>query len=146
MDIAEVAKRSGVPASALRYYERRGLIRSLEHDGARRRFAPGVLDQLALIALGQAAGFSLDEIRTMLTAEGGAQIDRGQLSAKADQLDQAARRLRAVSLGLRHAAVCPAPSHAQCPSFQRLLKAAAAGALEARREASQARKGRGSGD
>jgi DNA-binding transcriptional MerR regulator len=84
MDIAEVAKRSGVPASALRYYERRGLIRSLEHDGARRRFAPGVLDQLALIALGQAAGFSLDEIRTMLTAEGGAQIDRRQLSAKAD--------------------------------------------------------------
>ncbi len=146
MDIAEVAKRSGVPASALRYYERRGLIRSLAHDGARRRFAPSVLDQLALIALGQAAGFSLDEIRTMLTAEGGAQIDRRQLSAKADQLDQAARRLRAVSSGLRHAAVCPAPSHAQCPSFQRLLKAAAAGALEARREAGQARRRRASRD
>lgn len=139
MDIAEVAKRSGVPASALRYYERRGLIRSLEHDGARRRFAPAVLDQLALIALGQAAGFALDEIRTMLTAHGAAQIDRSLLSAKADQLDQAARQLRAVSRGLRHAAVCPAPSYAECPSFQRLLKAAAAGALEARREAQQAR-------
>lgn len=139
MDIAEVAKRSGVPASALRYYERRGLIRSLAHDGARRRFAPSVLDQLALIALGQAAGFALDEIRTMLTAQGAAQIDRSLLSAKADQLDQAARQLRAVSRGLRHAAVCPAPSHAECPSFQRLLKAAAAGALEARRETQQAR-------
>jgi hypothetical protein len=39
------------------------------------------------------------------------------------------RRLKAMSNGLRHAAVCPAPSHAECPTFQRLLKAAAAGAL-----------------
>jgi DNA-binding transcriptional MerR regulator len=51
MDIAEVAKRSGVPASTLRYYEERGLIASVGRQGARRRFAPGVLDQLALIAL-----------------------------------------------------------------------------------------------
>jgi len=40
--------------------------------------------------------------------------------------------LRAMSNGLRHAAACPAPSHAQCPTFQRLLRAAAAGALERR--------------
>ena len=121
MDIAEVAKRSGVPASALRYYERRGLIRSLAHDGARRRFAPSVLDQLALIALGQAAGFALDEIRTMLTAQGAAQIDRSLLSAKADQLDQAARQLRAVSRACgmppsaraepRRVPILPAPAH-----------------------------------
>jgi len=38
--------------------------------------------------------------------------------------------LKAMSDGLRHAAKCPAPSHAECPTFQRLLKAAAAGALE----------------
>jgi hypothetical protein len=40
------------------------------------------------------------------------------------------KRLKAMSNGLRHAAACPAESHAQCPSFQRLLKAAATGALE----------------
>jgi DNA-binding transcriptional MerR regulator len=132
MDISEVARRSGVAASALRYYERKGLIRSLERDGARRQFAPAVLDRLALIALGQAAGFSLDEIGAMFTPEGGTSIDRAMLSAKADELDRTIRRLRAMSEGLRHAAACPAPSHAQCPSFQRLLKAAAAGALEGR--------------
>ena len=65
MDISEVARKSGVAASALRYYERKGLIHSLESEGARRKFAPAVLDQLALIALGQAAGFSLNEIRVM---------------------------------------------------------------------------------
>jgi hypothetical protein len=91
-----------------------------------------VLDQLALIALGQAAGFSLDEIRVMFTPGGEPAIDRGMLAAKADELDRRARRLKAMSVGLRHAAACPAANHAACPSFQRLLKAAAAGALETR--------------
>lgn len=132
MDISEVAKKSGVAASALRYYERKGLIRSLESQGARRQFSPAVLDQLALIALGQAAGFSLDEIRAMFTPGGKPNIDRAMLTAKADELERMVKRLRAMIEGLRHAAVCPAPSHAACPSFQRLLKAAAAGALETR--------------
>ena len=132
MDISEVAKRSGVPASALRYYERRGLIHSLQQGSARRQFAPGVLDQLALIALGQAAGFSLDEIRLMFTPQGKARIDRAMLASKADELERMVKRLKAMIEGLRHAAVCPAPSHAECPSFQRLLKAATSGALESR--------------
>jgi len=132
MDISEVARLSGVPASALRYYESKGLIRALARDGGRRRFAPEVLDQLALIALGQAAGFSLDEIRSMFTPGGEPNIDRALLSAKADRLERMVRRLKAMIEGLRHAAACPAPSHAACPSFQRLLKAAAAGALENR--------------
>lgn len=132
MDISEVAKRSGVAASALRYYERKGLIRPLAREGARRKFAPAVLDTLALIALGQAAGFSLDEIRTMFTPQGTPSIDRSTLAAKADEIDRMIKRLKAMSNGLRHAVACPARSHAECPSFQKLLKAAAAGALENR--------------
>lgn len=132
MDISEVAKRTGVPASALRYYEQKGLIASAREPGARRRYSSGVLDQLALIALGQAAGLSLDEIRSMLSPSGAPNIDRRLLEDKADEIDAQVKRLRAMSKGLRHAAVCPAPSHVECPSFQRLLKAAASGALEKR--------------
>ncbi|HWL62297.1 MAG TPA: helix-turn-helix domain-containing protein [Steroidobacteraceae bacterium] len=134
MDISDVARKSGVAASALRYYERKGLIHSLASQGTRRKFAPAVLDQLALIALGQAAGFSLDEIRVMLTPGGEPDIDRTILSAKADELERMVKRLKAMIRGLRHAAACPAPSHAACPSFQRLLKAASAGALENRQQ------------
>lgn len=134
MDIAEVAKRTGIPASTLRYYEKKGLIASVDRQGIRRRFAPGVLDQLALIALGQAAGLSLDEIGSMLSPGGGAAIDRQLLAAKADEIDRTVRQLRAVSRGLRHAAACGAPSHAECPTFQRLLRAAASGALATRRQ------------
>ncbi len=133
MDISEVAKRTGVPASTLRYYEKKGLIASVGPQGVRRRFAPGVLDQLALIALGQAAGLSLDEIHSMLSPSGGPDIDRQLLSAKADDIDATIRQLKAVSRGLRHAAACPAPSHAECPKFQGLLKAAASGALDRQR-------------
>lgn len=132
MDIAEVARRSSVPASALRYYEEMGLIASTGRQGLRRTFSPRVLDQLALIALGQAAGFSLDDIGQMFSADGRPHINRSKLDAKADELDATIKRLKAVSQGLRHAAVCPAPSHAECPTFQRLLRAAAAGSLARR--------------
>lgn len=129
MDIAEVAKRSGVPASTLRFYEGKGLIASAGRQGLRRNFAPEVLDRLALIALGRASGFSLDEIRGMFSPAGRPSIDRQLLRDKADAIDATIRRLQAMSEGLRHAAECPAPSHAECPTFQRLLKAAASGAL-----------------
>lgn len=132
MDIAEVAKRTGVPASTLRYYEKKGLIASTGRQGIRRRFADGVLDQLALISLGQAAGLSLDEIRAMFTPGGEPNIDRQLLLNKADEIDALIKRLKAMSHGLRHAAACPAPSHAECPTFKKLLKAAASGAIERR--------------
>ena len=131
MDISEVARRTGVPASTLRYYEKRGLITSLAPQGTRRRFAPAVLDQLALIALGQVAGLSLDDVQSMLSPNGRPNIDRQLLAAKADELDATIRQLSAVRRGLRHAAACPARSHAECPTFKKLLKAAASGALKA---------------
>lgn len=129
MDISEVVKRSGLPASTLRYYEQKGLIASVGRQGLRRLFDPAVLEQLSLIALGQAAGFSLDEIGQMFGPGGAPDIDRGLLAAKADQIDAMVKRLRAMRNGLRHAVRCPAPSHMQCPSFRRLLKAASAGTL-----------------
>jgi len=90
----------------------------------------GVRHQFALIAMGQAAGLSLDEFQSMLTPSGGPNIDRQLLSSKADDIDATIKQLRAVSRGLRHAAACPAPSHAEYPTFQGLLKAAASGALD----------------
>lgn len=136
MDIAEVARRSGVAASTLRFYERKGLIASTGRQGLRRRFDPRVLDRLALIALGQRAGFSLDEIGTMFLPDGRPSIDRAMLSAKADDIDGMVQRLKVLSRSLRHAAACPAPSHAECPTFQRLLREAGS----ARREQRPAKK------
>ena len=141
MDIAEVARRSGVAASALRFYEEKGLIASTGRAGLRRTFAPGVIDQLSLIALGQVAGFSLDEIRGMLSSDGRTRIDRVALRSKAEEIDSMIKRLRALSNGLHHAAVCPAADHSECPTFKRLVRAAGAGKLAAPMK----RKGRAAG-
>ena len=124
LDIAEVAARSGVPASTLRYYEEKGLIRSLGRRGLRRLFDAGVLERLALISVGRAAGFSLDEIARMVSADGRPRIDRQMLVAKAEEIDETIRKLTAMRDGLRHAAACRAPSHLECPTFRRIMRAA----------------------
>lgn len=121
MDIVEVSRRSGLPASALRYYEELRLIRSVGRSGLRRVFTADVLERLSLIALGRAAGFSLAEIGRMFATDGRVRIDRHMLAAKARELDATIRRLAALRRGLRHAADCPAPSHLECPTFRRLL-------------------------
>ncbi len=132
LDITEVARRSGVPASTLRFYEEKGLIASVGRRGLRRLFDAGVLERLALIALGRAAGFSLDEIALMFAPDGRPRIDRQMLVAKAEELDRTIRKLSAMRDSLRHAAACPAPRHMECPTFRRLLRAAASGAIGAR--------------
>lgn len=129
MDISEVAKHSGVPASTLRFYEEKGLISSVGRQGLRRIFEATILERLALIALGRAAGFSLDEIARMIGAKGNPTIDRELLVKKADELDKTIQKLTAMRDGLRHAAVCSAPSHIECPKFRHLLGLAAAGVI-----------------
>jgi MerR family redox-sensitive transcriptional activator SoxR len=124
LDIAEVARRSGVPASTIRFYEEKGLVAPIGRRGARRLFDPEILQRLSLIALGQASGFSLDEIAAMFAPGGPPRIDRDRLREKADELDARIRRLQAMRDGLRHAAECTAPSHLECPKFQRIVRVA----------------------
>ncbi|NIF18611.1 helix-turn-helix domain-containing protein [Pantoea sp. Cy-639] len=119
MDIADVARRTGVPASTLRYYAKKGLLRSLTSPGQRRQFPADTSERLALIALGQAAGFSLDEVAAMLVEQ---RVDRQLLLDRAAEIDQQVKRLQAMSKGLRHAAACPEENHLHCPKFQRLLQ------------------------
>ncbi|MFE2959459.1 helix-turn-helix domain-containing protein [Nocardia tengchongensis] len=131
LDIAEVVRRSGVPASTLRYYEERGLIASTGRRGLRRQFDSSVLEHLALIALGRTAGFSLDDIVLVFGPPGDLRVDRALLTGKADELDRTITQLTAVRDSLRHAAACPAPSHAECPSFRRILSAVIEGRMAA---------------
>jgi len=123
MDIAEVAKASGLPASTLRYYEEKGLIESCGRNGLRRLFSANVIERLALISLGRNAGFSLEEIYEMFTPDGPV-INRELLLTKADELDKKIAELSAMRDGLNHAAVCKAPNHFECPKFLRLLRIA----------------------
>lgn len=124
MDISEVSKRSGLPASTLRYYEEKGLITSIGRSGIRRVYHDSILERLSLIVLGRSSGFTLDEISRIFISGGMPNIDRGLLSDKAEELDRQIQELTAVRNGLRHAAECPEDNHLECPRFQRLMKLA----------------------
>ena len=66
LSIGEVAARSGVTPSALRFYERQGLIESARTDGNQRRYDRAVLRRIAFIQAGRAAGVTLADIRGAL--------------------------------------------------------------------------------
>jgi DNA-binding transcriptional MerR regulator len=142
MDIGEVAERTGVPPSTLRYYEEVGLIRSVSRHGLRRQFDADVLLKLSLIELGKTAGFSLTEIAGMFGKGGRPDIPRDQLHAKADELQRQMVDLRVLRDALRHVAECPAPSHLECPTFRKLLKAATRRRITRPRLGSKKRGGR----
>lgn len=129
MNISEVVKKTGIKASTLRYYEEIGLIKSLGRKGLQRYFAADVIDQLALISLAKCADFSLQEISAMFAANKQPLVDRNKLLDKAAHIDETIKRLTLMRNCLKHAAVCKAPSHLECPSFRRLMKAAITGRL-----------------
>src|SRR5689334_11562716 len=132
LDIAEVSQQTGLPAATLRFYEEKGLIASRGRRGLRRLFGHDVLQRLALIAMGRAAGLSLDEMARMFGPNGELEVDRELLLAKAEELERTSKKLQAMRRGLLHAAACPARSHLECPTFQRMLRAAARGAFSDR--------------
>lgn len=121
MDIGEVVKQSGVSASALRFYEEKGLIQSNGRVGLRRQYAESIIERLGLIAMARNVGFSLEEIAKMFRS---GRINRSLLTKKADELDKRIAQLTAMRDGLRHAVACTAPSHFECPKFLRLLRLA----------------------
>jgi MerR family transcriptional regulator, redox-sensitive transcriptional activator SoxR len=66
LTIGELSQRSGVSQSALRFYERQGLIHATRTDGNQRRYVPTTLRRVALIQAGKAAGIPLERIREAL--------------------------------------------------------------------------------
>ncbi|WP_027341390.1 MerR family transcriptional regulator [Hamadaea tsunoensis] len=118
LDIAEVARRTGLTASALRFYERRGLIESSGRNGLRRTFAARTVDRLTLIACAQAAGFTLAQIARFLVASPHDSELREQMARKAQELEADIARLSRMRDSLRHAATCDHTPLVECPEFK----------------------------
>jgi len=68
LTIGEVAERAGVATSALRFYEREGLIESTRSEGGQRRYHRDVLRRVAFIRAAQRVGLNLDDIRGALAS------------------------------------------------------------------------------
>jgi DNA-binding transcriptional MerR regulator len=106
--IGEVARRAGITASAIRYYERQGLVPRADRRGGKRVYGEDILDRLALIGVAKAAGFRVSEIQTLLrgfarrTPPGPrwralAERKAGELEARLIEVERMKRVLEAVT-------------------------------------------------
>jgi DNA-binding transcriptional MerR regulator len=121
LDIGEVARSSGLAPSALRFYEKKGLIAPDGRNGLRRTYHPDVLQRLALITCARSAGFSVAEIGRFVVAQPSDADLRGRMATKASDLDEQIGRLTRLRDSLRHAAVCDHEPIVDCPDFKRAV-------------------------
>ncbi len=122
LDIAEVAERSGLAPSALRFYEKRGLLAPAGRNGLRRTYRPEALDRLALIACARGAGFTIAEIARFLVATPDDTELRERMAVKARELEEDIARLTRMRDSLLHAATCGHEPLVECPDFKRTIE------------------------
>jgi DNA-binding transcriptional MerR regulator len=121
--IGELARRTGSATSALRYYERIGLLPPAERTGGRRHYPPASAERVALIRLCQDAGFTLAEIRELL-ADGSRRRSWNRLAErKIDELDARIAEAQHARELLEHALGCPHRDLLSCPNFRAALHA-----------------------
>ncbi|WP_327110981.1 MerR family transcriptional regulator [Nocardia sp. NBC_01730] len=125
LDIAEVADHAALAPSALRFYEKRGLITSTGRNGLRRAYHPDVLGRLALIACARGAGFTIAEIARFLRATPTDTELRARMAEKARQLDEDIARLIRMRDSLHHASTCTHAPLVECPDFKSTFEPAA---------------------
>lgn len=122
--IGELARRTGTATSALRYYERIGLLPPGERAGGRRHYPASASDRVALVRLYQDAGFTLNEIRQLLaTGMRSRRSWRRLAERKVDELDARVAEAQRAKKLLEHALNCPHRDLFTCPRFRAALKA-----------------------
>lgn len=95
LSIGEVGEATGLQSSALRYYEKAGLVRPAARAGGRRQYDPSVLQRLAAIALLQEAGFTIAEVRQLLGSGSSQQRLRSMAEQKVREIDAHVARVAA---------------------------------------------------
>jgi MerR family redox-sensitive transcriptional activator SoxR len=107
LSIGEVAERTGLAVSAIRYYEKLGLLPPAARSSGRRRFDITAVTRLRIISTVQQAGFSLAEIHQLL--DGGAETTHTRhalVRAKLRDVQEDVRRLEAIARALEEALGC----------------------------------------
>ncbi|MGH2943209.1 MAG: redox-sensitive transcriptional activator SoxR [Solirubrobacteraceae bacterium] len=119
LTIGDVARRSGVAASALRFYEQRGLIGSEREGSGHRRYRRAVLRRIAFIVYAQRVGLTLDEIGTELARlpanRAPSRRDWSRLSREwTSRIDERIAELERLKAGLTECIGCGCLSLARC--------------------------------
>ena len=127
LGIGELGRRAGLATSALRYYERAGLLAPAGRAHGRRYYGPESTERIALIRLFQDAGFTLREIRAVI-ASGGHRGRRHSswkrlMEAKLLELRSSIDRAQRARSMIEHALACRHRELSACPNFRAALRA-----------------------
>ncbi|SRR5579871_5704600 len=107
MTIGEVAKRTGLRASAIRFYEREGLLPKPARTGGQRRYDHSILARLAVLERAKKAGFTLDEVRQLFSDRGRPSESWGRVAQKKlKELDKLLERVASMRLLLEKRCQC----------------------------------------
>jgi len=124
VDIAELAHRTDTAPSALRYYERLGLLFPTGRVGGRRKYASNAAERVAMIRLCQDVGFTLAEIGNLLTVTTGSKpLWARYAHEKVHELENRIAEAQQAKALLEHALRCPNPDLLACQRFRRELQA-----------------------
>ena len=119
LSIGELAQRSGVATTALRYYDQLGLVRPATRASGRRRYAESAVAEVGAILLFREVGFSLAEISSFLTARAGDRARRSSIASWPNSPNSTASRSPAKRLA--HGQRCPAGDPMRCPRFWSII-------------------------
>lgn len=120
--ITELSERTGLASSALRFYERKGLLRSVGRKGGKRIFDESAVEQIAAIDLLKLAGFTLAEAASIADAEGQIAADwRERARRKHDELQALRNELKLAQASLQHYIDCPADRLDACPVHRAIV-------------------------
>jgi MerR family transcriptional regulator, redox-sensitive transcriptional activator SoxR len=120
LTIGDLAARVGVRTSTLRYYEDEGLLVPAGRVSGQRRYDPGAIEALTVIRFCRALGFSLDEIRTLLTVPRGSRKKtrwRGLVDEKLGELEAGIERAQAMKALLQVSRDCDCVDLEQCAAL-----------------------------
>jgi DNA-binding transcriptional MerR regulator len=127
ISIGELAERTGLATSALRYYEELGLIAPTRRRSGHRRYDASVVDVVGVIILLRDVGFSLAEIGELFAAPDGKAEWRAAARRKLDELDEQIRKTNVARVALEHAVRCRHDELIECPNFLQTIAARMAG-------------------
>jgi DNA-binding transcriptional MerR regulator len=112
LSIGELSKRTGVPTSALRYYDELGLVRPAARVAGRRRYAASAVRDVGVILFFREIGFSLAEIGRFIAGE--RQSQRELIDHKLAELGERQHRIEVARTALEHGRHCPASEPMKC--------------------------------
>ncbi|GLZ03304.1 MerR family transcriptional regulator [Actinomadura sp. NBRC 104412] len=128
LTIGELARRTGVATSALRYWEELGLLPAPSRVSGQRRYPESATTLVGIILLLRDVGFSLAEQKKLMASHGAAPEERRELSRrKLDELDEQIAKARAAREAIEHSLRCPHENFVDCPNFAGLVAARLAG-------------------